>query len=83
MKILIRHGITISPTNILPIDATTAACDVETREEITIATGEQIHACKIGSRIMVSKSLCGVLEKRLSEMEDWESIEINSYGIVC
>lgn len=61
--IFIPNRFNVVECNILPIDTTYPACDLETKEEIRICTEQKTHMIKVGNTIYVSKEAMGLILK--------------------
>jgi len=51
------RGMQVIENDFLPFDATAPACDIETREEVEVLTGEKIHAVQHAGVLLVSSEM--------------------------
>ncbi len=54
----------------LPVEETTKASNIETREEVSVLTGRRINALKIGQDLFVSREIWNVLKKGAVTIND-------------
>ena len=54
---VIYSGFTCQVSAMLPYPETVKACDIETKEEVNILTGEEINCMQIGDKLIMTQEV--------------------------
>lgn len=57
----IPQGLSIQLNAMLPIEETSKACNIESKQEVSILTGKLIHCYKCGNVLQVSPEMYNVI----------------------
>lgn len=62
-QMVLHYGFTCQVSPLLPVDETTVACNIETREEVKIATGVKINCVRFGNKLIMTQELYEEIKK--------------------
>ncbi len=67
---IIHNGMNCQVSPLLPMDETVSACDIETRQEIKVLTGEKINCVRVGGTLLMTKELYDTIKSNYLPCED-------------